>query len=113
MMAAIRLARASALGVVDDGGALEITVKSCSKLVEYLSSESSMRAGLRHNLGSGYENVVLYGGMFQPNLSKSGQYIWACSRENDNKIVKGGEQTIRIFNMTNKYLYIHGLELLY
>ena len=62
MMGAIRLARASALGMVDDGGALEITVKSCSKLVVYLSSESSMRAGLRHNLGSGYENVALYGG---------------------------------------------------
>lgn len=115
IIGSIRLAKASSTTMVNDGGSIEIKVNSCSDIQLYLSSEGTMRAGIYHAKGasSQFEVIKLYGGAFQPNLSSKRHFIWNCSAEGNGIISKTGEQTIRIVNMTNKHLYIHGIKLFY
>ncbi|MGL5272514.1 MAG: hypothetical protein ACRC8J_03390, partial [Phocaeicola sp.] len=110
----IRLAMASSAGMADDGGSIIINVKSCSNYMLSLSSENSILVGLRHAKGTSttYENIIIYPGGFSPTLTNKGQYIWDLGAEKNGTILKTGEQSIKVFNMTNRYLYVHGIKLL-
>lgn len=114
---AIRLALASSAIGAADGGSIEISLKSCSEFAVDLSSGSSMQTVLRLSVNYGAPiNVKMYMGGFGPILSKAGQKVWNCDEEADKMITKIKEEDaniISIVSMKNKYLYIHGIKLMY
>lgn len=114
---AIRLALASSSLGASDGGSIEISLKTCSIFSVYLSSNSSMQTVLKLSVNYGSPvNVKMYMGGFGPVLSKAGQKEWECHKETDNMLTKintDDANVVSIVSMKNRYLYIHGIKLMY
>ena len=114
---AIRLALASSALGADNGGSLVVSLKTCSMFTVFVSSNSSMQTVLKLTLNyTNIINVKMYMGGFGPVLSKAGQKEWECSKESDDMLTKINPDDVNdvsIVNMKNRYLYIHGIKLMY
>ena len=114
---AIRLALASSSLGASDGGSIEISLNTCRIFTVLVSSNSSMQTVLKLSVNYGSPvNVKMYMGGFGPVLSKAGQKVWDCHTENDymlTKIKQDDVNIVSIVSMKNRYLYIHGIKLMY